>query len=166
MRQTEQAQQWISRDDAVLFDAVPLVSDWSPAQHLHHVAAVNRRILDQLMQAEDAASCDAAGRPNIAGYVVLLMGRLPRGRGRSPAPFRPPDAVDRDALAYDVDANREQLDRLADHLDGLRRSDRRFPHSLLGDFDASEWIRFARIHTGHHHRIVRDILDVMRDREA
>lgn len=158
MQQTEQAQQWLDRDAASLFDAAPIVSDWSPAQHLHHVAAVNQRILDQLMQVEGDAAGDTTGRPNIAGYVVLLMGRLPRGRGRSPAPFRPPEAVDRDALARGIDANHEHLERLADHLKVLRQSSRRFPHPVLGDLDASEWVRFARVHTGHHHRIIRDVL--------
>jgi hypothetical protein len=161
-QQTEQAQQWLDRDASVLFDTVRHVSGWSPAQHLHHVVVVNQRILDQLVEVVEGTSRAATGRPNIAGYVVLLMGRLPRGRGRSPAPFRPPDTVDHGALAHRVAANHERLDGLADHLGALRRSDHRLPHPVLGELDAGEWVRFARIHTGHHHRIIRDILDAMR----
>ena len=162
-RQTERAQQWLTADASLLVETAPRVSDWSPAQHLHHVADINRRILDQLMIVGDGPSSDATGRPNIAGYLVLLMGRLPRGRGQSPEVFRPPETVDLGKLEHRVIANREQLNRLTDHLDRLRQSDSRFPHPVLGDFDTSEWLRFARIHTGHHHRIIRDIIDMMRE---
>jgi hypothetical protein len=158
LKQIEQAQQWLDTGAPWLFETAPHVSSWSPTQHMHHVADINQRIIDQLMSDEDgAANTDGAGRPNIAGYVVLTLGRLPRGRGRSPEAFYPPDMVDREELARRVDANRKRLDTLADHLDTLRQSDRRFPHPVLGHLDASEWLRFARVHTGHHHRIIRDI---------
>lgn len=157
-RHTEQAQQWLGRNAAWLGEAVPRVSSWTPVQHLHHVASVNQHILDRLAAEEDGMPGDPTGRPNIAGYLVLTLGRLPRGRGQSPDAFRPPDSVDRPALADRVEAHREQLDALAGRLDVLKQSNHRFPHPLLGDFDASEWLRFARIHTAHHHRIIRDIM--------
>lgn len=158
-QQTDQAKQWLATDGARLADTVARVSGWSPAQHLHHVADINRRILDQLATGGAGASDDAgSGRPNLAGYVLLTLGRLPRGRGRSPEAFRPPDAVDLEELAQRIGANRMQLDQLADRLDTLRHADSRFPHPVLGKLDSSEWLRFARIHTGHHHHIIRDIM--------
>ena len=183
MQQTEQAQAWLD-GAASLCEKSVRVSDWSPAQHLHHVAVINQRIADQLLKGDhgapgaavkaqprnsricvrfwpgdgDGAPGAAAGRPNVAGYLVLLMGRLPRGRGRSPDAFRPPDTVDREALVRRIDGNRRLIDELADQLGTLRQSDWRSRHPVLGYFDASEWLRFARIHTAHHHRIIRDIM--------
>lgn len=158
-QQTHQAQQWLANDGALIAEAAPHVSGWSPAQHLHHVADINRRVLDQLLSDRASASDDTeAGRLNLAGYVLLTLGRLPRGRGQSPRAFRPPDTVDPDALKERVRANRAQLDQLADRLDTLQQVDWRAPHPVLGDLDPSEWLRFARIHTGHHHRIIRDIM--------
>jgi hypothetical protein len=163
-QQTEQAQQWVAVEPSRLSETAPHVSGWSPAQHLHHVADINHQILEQLTGDDMTDSADGADKGlNLAGYVLITLGRLPRGRAQAPTAFRPPDTVDLDALANRIGGNRQRLGTLADRLGALRQAVRRFPHPVLGHLDASEWLRFARIHTGHHHRIIRDIVDEIPD---
>ena len=156
-RLTERAQQWVEAPAPFLFDTVERVSGWSPAQHLDHLASTNVLILRWLTRQAENPDVDGEGRPNVAGYLVLTLGRFPRGRGRAPAAFHPSDAVDPDDLARRMAENRAMLDALSPRLDALQRAKGRLNHPALGQLDAGEWLRFGHIHTAHHHRIIRDI---------
>lgn len=161
----DEAWTWVDAGAAFLHEPVAPVSRWSPAQHLYHVAVAHRPVLRWLQRQVgaapgDASDADPAGRPNVAGYLVLALGRLPRGRSRSPDAFRPPEGVAPDDLAHRVEANRTMLANLADATEVLRRSPARLAHPALGPLNARQWLRFGRIHTAHHHRIIRDMADV------
>lgn len=161
----QQGETWAGAPDRLLFGEAPAVSDWTPAQHLAHATAVNRAVLLQirryLLGDQDLSATPdhvaETGRPDLGGYLVLLLGRLPRGRARSPRRFRPPERVNRGDLQDDLAAVRSALEALDPA--ALDASSRCARHPRLGMMRAPEWIRFAGIHTRHHHRIIRDVLD-------
>jgi hypothetical protein len=131
------------------------VSGWSVGEHLHHTTLVNTAILRQMQQWLTGDLETRQGTPNMAGRLVLWLGRLPRGRGRSPAAFVPERTVEV------VDAFRESqahLEALGPDLDALRQCSGGLPHPALGVLAAPQWLRFARIHSEHHLAIIRDIL--------
>lgn len=142
-----------------LFGRAPAVSGWTPAQHLHHLAQINGSLFDWLTaQCDGAAPMAAQGRPNVLGYVLLFVGRLPRGRAQSPRRFVPPGAVARAALVTLVRRGRDALRALADCAPRMKRLEGRQKHPHMGFLSAPQWMRFAWMHTRHHVHIVRDIL--------
>lgn len=156
-RLAERARRWVDEPAPFLFERAEYVSEWSPAQHLYHLAIGHKPVLRWLIQQAEAPDADPEGRPNIAGYLVLTLGRFPRGRGRAPKAFHPPDTVERDDLARRMETNRDMLDALDAQLDALKQVRGRLNHPALGRLDAGEWLRFGHIHTAHHYRIIRDI---------
>ncbi|MDX1546500.1 MAG: DinB family protein [Rhodothermales bacterium] len=141
-----------------LLGAVPSVSAWSPGGHLHHLSAINAQVLGSLLRAlEGDDVLTPGGSPTWIGRLLLGLGRLPRGKGRAPKRFHPPDDLTPESVAQVLAEARRSLDAIGPHLGRLAALDGRMTHSLLGRFDAVEWLRFARIHTAHHLRIARDV---------
>lgn len=148
----------LARSDDCLFGCAPHVSGWTPAQHLHHLTAINSGVCDWLKTACDGRVESAEGAPSLAGHVLLWAGCLPRGRGRSPKRFVPPDEISRAALEEQVAASRAALDGLEACAPRMKHLSARQRHPVMGMLNATQWMRFARIHTEHHVRILRDIL--------
>jgi len=144
-------------DAAGLHTAVPRVSAWSPAEHLHHAALVNTAIFERMRQwlAGDLAGQD--GSPTLGGHLVLWLGRLPRGRGRSPAAFQPEGTSDLETLEAAFRQSKDTMEAVLPDRGALRQCTGGLPHPALGVLTAPQWLRFARIHAEHHLTIVRDI---------
>ncbi len=147
-------------DDAALFATVPVVSAWSPAQHLIHLGIANGMMLkaiETLCTAETPPNPDASG-PNAAGQVVLRLGRMARGRAQAPPRARPPEHPTRAEVTDALRRNRERLAALDPYLPTLAAVEGRLPHPFLGMLSTPQWLRLVRIHSEHHHAIIRDIL--------
>lgn len=149
---------WLDEPDATLLGTVPEVSRWSPAQHLYHVSAVNEQVFTGVLDLLDRPDAPPSARANIAGWIILTLGRIPRGRGQAPERFVPPDDLDHDALADQVTRARMAFERLSGRQPQLQQAAHRMPHPIFGPLRPRQWMRFARIHTDHHLTIVRDIV--------
>lgn len=149
----------LDRADDVLFAPDPSISDWSPAEHLYHVWLANGRSLKAaVLIAQNALPLQDADAPNDAGRAVLAEERFERGRNEAPENVRPPDAVTREDLEEALERSRAKLEALAPHLEALAGTTGRLEHPRLGPLNGPEWIRFVRVHSEHHHAIIRDIL--------
>lgn len=146
--------------DDVLFEANEAVSDWSPARHLYHIWLANGRSLKAaVLMAQGQLPLEDGGSPNATGRKVLAEERFVRGQSEAPDNVRPPVSVAREELAETFQRSRAKLDALAPHLDALAGVTQRLEHPRLGLLDGPEWLRFVRIHSEHHHAIIRDILE-------
>jgi hypothetical protein len=141
-----------------LFEPVPSVSDWSPAQHLYHIWRANASMLK-------AANVLAEGRmetqpPELSesGKQVLREQSIPRGVGQAPDRLRPPDDLDRQELRETWTRSRDKLDEVASKADALADAAGGLPHPYWGTLTAAEWLRAAHVHSDHHAAIVSDIL--------
>lgn len=143
--------------DERLFGRAAGVSGWSAAQHLDHLAKANGRALKGVRMLAEGALAGEAGRPNLAGLLVLGLGRLPRGRAQAPAFTLPPEEPGRGELEHSLARNRQALSALAPHLPALSHLEGRLRHPRLGMLDAPQWLRFVRIHSTHHLAIIRDV---------
>lgn len=144
-----------THDEAWLRALPPSVSAWSPAQHLAHIEAVNKSVLAALRQLERSGT-DATPEPGKPrGLQVLAEGVFPRGLVRAPdfASF-PPD-LPLGTLRADLDRNRARWQAL--DLGAVAAWTATLPHPLLGPFTAPQWVRFARVHTTHHHAIIAEM---------
>ena len=139
----------IARGESLVV-VVPRVSAWSPAEHLDHSIRVTASVLKNV-----ADSNEIAGGINLLGRIILLAGRIPRGRGRSPERFRGA-LTDRTALEAAITSVEQQL---ATNDRALLLSPKVISrHPRFAGLTAEQALRFLAIHTDHHLRIVRDIL--------
>ena len=127
-------------------------SAWCPSEHLDHIVKVSAAIVNRLLQ------LDAPAAPGISlpGRVILAIGRIPRGKGKSPERVRGA-RVSSEELHASVAKLEEKLDLLSD----VHLADKRgpiVPHPRFGGLLPGQALRFAAIHNDHHLRIIRDIL--------
>lgn len=146
-------------EEGALLRAISRVSRWSVAEHLAHLVLVDRTVLERLDRALAPAEPGHHAKPGgltVAGRVVLGLGYIPRGAGRTPDPFHP-EIASLAVLRGDLAEVRERIDRYAGRLGELEASRARFRHFLFGELTAVQWLRFLGVHHHHHLKIIRDI---------
>ena len=84
---------------------------------------------------------------------ILLRGRLPRG-AKAPRFVSPPERLERPALQDALQGSRAALEAVRLVLDRVADAPWIIPHQELGALDAARWLRFARVHSAHHLRIL------------
>ncbi|MEH0154964.1 hypothetical protein V6R21_12535 [Limibacter armeniacum] len=85
--------------------------------------------------------------------LVLTLGKIPRGIAKAPKGVRPPMEIKEEELYI-------QLENAKSLLDEIKRLPEKsnFEHPYFGRLDLKTSIKFMRIHTEHHLKIIRDIL--------
>lgn len=146
-RELDELEAWAQRPDVF----VPAVSGWSIHRQVEHSAVSSKEILGVVQVLRDGGG-EVGGRLGRTGTLILLTGWIPRGKAQAPERVLPHETSDPDAIR----AALAEARRLAA---GPRpaRGGKRFLHPALGPMNARQWLRFARIHTRHHLKIVRDI---------
>ena len=144
--------------DSALFDVRPGVSGWSPAQHLFHILKSNGMMLKGIrLICKGAPPVLPEGALNRMGRIILERGRFLRG-GQAPDAVVPPKELTLDDLRQAFARSRATYDATAALLPEMADAQGYLPHMFLGDLDARQWLRLARLHSEHHLGIVRDIL--------
>jgi len=134
------------------------VSGWSRAEHVRHVLAANAEILAHVEELlADGGATTELGGPSCAGWIVLLCGWIPRGRGEAPAGVKPTGPRSAVQVHADLELARAQLGRVLAEFARAGRSRARRRHQAFGALDAAQWVRYARIHALHHARIAREL---------
>jgi hypothetical protein len=134
----------------------PALSGWSVAEHLEHVARVDVTTLAGLERVLADVANGSPRRVTLTGHVVLRLGWIPRGRGKSPRAVLPrAESVEavRTAVAEATAAVARQAAALAE-LARLRHGIR---HPYFGVLGGAEWLRFLVIHHRHHEKIVGEL---------
>jgi hypothetical protein len=134
------------------------VSGWSCQQHLAHLALANElcaRNLASLARGEGLL-VQRGGEADPRALEVLAAGRLPRGEAQSPRMVRPPAEVDPELLRTWLDDGRAAFAALDPAT--LVGSELKIAHQVLGPLDATQWARFACVHTHHHLEIAQEVL--------
>lgn len=132
------------------------VSSWSVGEQLEHVAKADAKIYEGL-EALLAGESKATGGPVLPARLILLVGRIPRGRGKSPEPLRS-TGIEAEEVASMLRERKRAWQAFESRLDEVDRCRGKAPHPSLGAFDARQWLRFAQIHVRHHVRIIDEIL--------
>ena len=127
-------------------------SGWCPSEHLDHIVKVSTSVVNRLLQ------LDAPATPGISllGRVILAIGRIPRGKGKSPERVRGTRVS-----SAELHASLIKLEEKLDLLSGVHLAEKRgaiVPHPRFGGLRPGQALRFTAIHNDHHLRIIRDIL--------
>ncbi len=152
----------LQKPEAILQERTD-VSGWSASEQVQHVLLANKWALSAVVamllgRGEFADS----GRKNLLGTVLLRFGRIPRGKAQAPEAARPDPAVEVAELAAILQKQWGYLERIKDRRTEVPTLEKRFNHPILGDFSASDAIRFVRVHTSHHLKLVDKILRASR----
>lgn len=152
-RQFEQIGELVAAGDPALGVRAPEVSAWSVGQQLDHMLSVAHGVFFRL-------TGDGEEVPhgiNLSGRLLLGIGWLPRGVGKSPKSVLPGEAPVAEVLGA-------RLARLRGDFQGLRfrtgllvSRRRLFKHPYFGGLDCAQTLRFLSVHTHHHLKIVHDI---------
>ncbi len=142
----------IGAGEALVALRVESVSAWSVAQQVDHSLTVLRLSIARLAAADKPLS-----RPiNLLGRTLLLLGWLPRGRGRAP---KGTEGQERTAaeLVVALAEVRAALAALAANEARLADPTAYVPHPYFGGLNSRQSLRMLEVHTAHHLRIVADI---------
>lgn len=99
---------------------------------------------------------------SLLGKVLMRVGRIPRGRAKAPSLAEPVADVSSKELSTRLRKQKGYLDRIASQREEVVNLRQRFRHPLLGEFSARDGVRFVRVHTDHHLRIVREIMHAVK----
>lgn len=127
------------------------VSAWSVGEHLHHLLLVNQSVLTKLLANESME-----GKPTtLYGRITLLVGILPRGKGKSPKSLLP-QILNQQDITQLITQQLATIETLKNK--GSFALQCSFPHPYFGLLTTEQWLRFIQIHTNHHIKIIKDII--------
>ena len=89
--------------------------------------------------------------------LVYLTGMIPRGKARAPKKVIPEENISEGELRQQIDSAKTGINLIASH---SRNSF--FEHPFFGHIKRDETAKFLVIHTEHHLKIIRDILNKTR----
>ena len=128
----------------------PEVSGWSVGMHIHHCELVMIGICRSM--ARSTLPPPRTGF-NLLRSIVLLTGRIPRGRAQSPEEAVPTPDVPGTDLEKALDLAERMMDKTR-----KRKPDVWYRHFAFGVLRRDAALRVLEIHNRHHLRIIRDIL--------
>ncbi len=134
------------------------VSGWSVGEQIAHIVLSLGAIATQISRALRKPADSEGSGPNRMGRMILDSGVFPRGKAQAPEIVGPDKAGDALETRKLLRRTRQKWDDIESRTGEIATSQAVVRHDLLGDFTASDWVKFAPIHTNHHLQIVRDII--------
>lgn len=136
------------------------ISAWSPAHHLMHIVKSNE-VIQRYVHAICSSDSSGArgGRASPIGFTMLMLGRIPRRAAQAEPSIQPPEHIDAGELRLAWEESEAAVRRLDDLIATLPLHTGRRSHYVFGSLTATQWLRFSVIHTRHHLRIIRDVLE-------
>lgn len=127
------------------------VSKADVAWHLDHMLKTINRLSEALAQSDPQ---DFESKFNMQRVFVHTTGYIPRGAAQSPPSVRPPDHILLDSLNLQLKQAKQNLKTIANLDDNSF-----FAHPVFDHLDRDQTRRFLEIHTNHHLKIIKDILE-------
>ncbi|MDC1375270.1 DUF1569 domain-containing protein [Polaribacter sp.] len=90
---------------------------------------------------------------SLVGKILLRINFIPRGKAKVPKYLASPETISKESLIA-------QLALAKTHLAGIEKLDENafFKHPLFGNVNKTRALRFLKVHTHHHLKIVKAIL--------
>lgn len=117
---------------------------------IDHSLRVIRGVSKQL---EESNPSEFKRKFNFTKFVIMTTKHIPRGKAKAPKSVRNEETITEETIKEFLEKTKMQIDKIED-LD----KNSYFPHPYFGNLNKKEAIRFIGIHTEHHLKIIRDIL--------
>ena len=128
----------------------PEVSKAAVGWHLAH----NLKVIHSILRSLDESNPEQYRKKfSWMKELVYLTGRIPRGKARSPKRVLPENNISEQELQDQIDLARTQMGIIS-----KVPKNAFFEHPFFGHIRRDETAKFLVIHTGHHLKIIRDIL--------
>lgn len=127
------------------------VSEANVAWHLDHMLKTINQVSKKLIDSDPNTF-----RTNFSPQrtFVHTSGIIPRGAAESPQNVRPPEVVLLDSLESQLKLAKINLKKIADLNEKAN-----LKHPVFKQLDRDQTRRFLDVHTNHHLKIIRDILE-------
>ena len=126
------------------------VSQVSIGWHLEHSLLA---LIKMISAVEHSNPSDYKKEFNLKRSIVLMLGKIPRGRAKVPDSVRPAEEIDIANIRGLIEKAKEKA-ALFEKLS----KDKFFTHPVFGDVQVRQAHRIIAIHTYHHLKIINDIL--------
>ena len=146
-KQLDELESYIPRANVINED----ISKADVAWHLDHTLKVINNIYDTLEASDPSLYKEDI---NVMRSIIFTAGIIPRGQAQSPKSVRPPEKVLTSDIQYQLGKSRKANQKYIQ----LPESSY-FKHFGFGYLKRDKAMRFVEIHTNHHLKIIRDILN-------
>ena len=126
------------------------VSQVSVGWHLEHSLLA---LIKMISAVENSNPADFKKEFNIKRFIVLTLGKFPRGEAKAPESVLPGGETSAETLKPLVEKARQK----AEAFEKLNAS-KFFKHPVFGDLKVKQARRIIVIHTYHHLKIINDII--------
>ncbi len=129
----------------------PTPERWSPAEVVHHVVIVERRLTQRLQTLIEEARAFPPERDTSTVFGVVDVDRVEfRGQRFKTGAQAEPRDTDASRVWSDFESARRDLKTVIASADGLAMSEVSAPHPALGTLTGYGWIAFAGSHAARH----------------
>jgi hypothetical protein len=118
--------------------------------HIDHSLKVINSVSKNIMQSDPALYQKEF---NWRRTFVFIKGGIPRGVGKAPKTVTPPDIIMESDLLEQISAAKKWTDAL-----NSLQPNQNFKHPLFGMLNAKQTVKFLKMHTRHHIKIIQDII--------
>ncbi|PWL40165.1 DUF1569 domain-containing protein [Flagellimonas aquimarina] len=127
------------------------ISEVDVAWHLDHSLRTISKVCEAL---ENSNPDEYRLNFSLSRVFVFTTGIIPRGVAQSPKSVMPPKVIVTDSLYLQIEEARENLKKIE-----LLKEKAHFKHPYFNVIDKGQAKRFLKIHTQHHLKIIKDILE-------
>ena len=127
-----------------------MVSEANVGWHIMHSCLVITSITEAIRKSDPSLY-----KKNFSwkAFFVLLFNKIPRGKAKAPSFTQPANEVSMDMVLQQIAEARKSAELLL-----TADKSQYFTHPIFGDLQLPTAIKFLYVHTYHHERIIRDIL--------
>ena len=118
--------------------------------HIQHSLMVINSIINGLKQSDPTMY---QWKFNLNKTLIFTLGKIPRGKGKAPKAVQPKEEITKDTLLESV----EKANISVAELNKVQKN-QYFLHPYFGHLNVKPTIKFLKIHTKHHLKIINDIL--------
>ena len=126
------------------------VSQVTVGWHLEHSLLALIKMISAVEQSNPA---DIKKKFNLKRSLVLMLGKIPRGKAKVPDSVKPGAEINRATITGLLEKARQKAE-LFEKLN----SDKFFTHPVFGDLQINQARKIMAIHTNHHIEIIKDII--------
>ena len=118
--------------------------------HMEHSLLVINGITKALLKSDPK---DYQWKFKLSRMIILILGKIPRGKVKAPQIVVPNSAIDLLSLQEHINKSRNSIKKLES-----LSNNHYFEHPYFGKLKKKETLRFLEIHTNHHWKIIEDII--------
>ena len=127
-----------------------MVSEANVGWHIMHSCLVINSIAKAIIASDPALY---KKKFSWKAFLVLLLNKIPRGKAKAPSFTQPANEVSMDMVLQQIAEARKSAELLL-----TADKSQYFTHPIFGDLQLPTAIKFLYVHTYHHEKIIRDIL--------